>query len=422
MQLVYVLNQDGSPLMPTHRFGKVRHLLRKSKAKIVKYDPFVIQLNYDCDNHIQPVTLGVDAGSKHIGLSASTKKEELYCSDVEIRNDIVELISTRREQRRTRRNRLRYRPARFDNRIASKKEGWLAPSVKQKIDSHLKVIDNVYKILPISKTIIEVASFDTQLLKAEVEGRTISGTDYQNGEMTGWNIREYVLFRDNHECQHCHGKSKDKILEVHHLESRKTGGNAPNNLITLCSTCHAKYHKGEIELKQKRGTKYSDTTFMGIMRWELYNKLKEINPNVNLTYGYITKSNRIKLGLAKEHYNDAYCIAQNFEAKPLKKIIYQKKVRCHNRQIHKANILKGEIKKRNQAPYVVKGFRLFDKVKTLDNIEAFIFGRRQSGYFDIRKLDGSKVNAAISYKKLELLSARNSYLKEERSRQFLPNL
>ena len=164
MQLVYVLNQDGTPLMPTHRFGKVRHLLRKSKAKIVKYDPFVIQLNYDCDNHIQPVTLGVDAGSKHIGLSASTKKEELYCSDVEIRNDIVELISTRREQRRTRRNRLRYRPARFDNRVASKKEGWLAPSVKQKIDSHLKVIDNVYQILPISKTIIEVASFDTQLL------------------------------------------------------------------------------------------------------------------------------------------------------------------------------------------------------------------------------------------------------------------
>ena len=240
--------------------------------------------------------------------------------------------------------------------------------------------------------------------------------------MTGWNIREYVLFRDNHECQHCHGKSKDKILEVHHLESRKTGGNAPNNLITLCSTCHAKYHKGEIELKQKRGTKYSDTTFMGIMRWELYNKLKEINPNVKLTYGYITKSNRIKLGLAKEHYNDAYCIAQNFEAKPLKNIIYQKKVRCHNRQIHKANILKGGNKKRNQAPYVVKGFRLFDKVKTFDNIEAFIFGRRQSGYFDIRKLDGSKVNAAISYKKLELLSARNSYLKEERSRQFLPNL
>ena len=174
--------------------------------------------------------------------------------------------------------------------------------------------------------------------------------------------------------------------------------------------------------QEKRGAKYSDTTFMGIMRWELYNKLKEIYPNVNLTYGYITKSNRIKLGLAKEHYNDAYCIAQNFEAKPLKKIIYQKKVRCHNRQIHKANILKGGIKKRNQAPYVVKGFRLFDKVKTFDNIEAFIFGRRQSGYFDIRKLDGSKVNAAISYKKLELLSARNSYLKEERSRQFLLNL
>ena len=90
----------------------------------------------------------------------------------------------------------------------------------------------MYKILPVKKVIVETAAFDTQLLKAQEEGKTICGKDYQNGEMTGWNTREYVLFRDSHECQHCHGKSKDKVLEVHHLESRKTGGNAPNNLIT----------------------------------------------------------------------------------------------------------------------------------------------------------------------------------------------
>ena len=234
MQVVYVLNKDGLPLMPTHKPGKVRHLLKDGKAKVVKRSPFTIQLNYDCDNYIQPITLGVDAGSKHIGLSASTKKDELYCSDVELRDDVVELLSTRRENRRTRRNHLRYRPARFDNR--KKEDSWLAPSIRQKIDSHLKVIKEVYKILPISQTIVEVASFDTQLLKAELEGKTISGIDYQQGEMTGYNTREYVLYRDNHTCQHCHGKSKDKVLEVHHLETRKTGGNAPSNLITLCKT------------------------------------------------------------------------------------------------------------------------------------------------------------------------------------------
>ena len=85
----------------------------------------------------------------------------------------------------------------------------------------------MHKILPVSKIVVEVASFDTQLLKAEAEGKTISGKDYQNGEMLGYNTREYVLFRDNHTCCHCHGKSGDKVLEVHHLESRKTGGNAP---------------------------------------------------------------------------------------------------------------------------------------------------------------------------------------------------
>lgn len=421
MSLVYVLNEKGFPLMPTHRFGKVRHLLKEGKAKIVKRNPFAIQLLYKCKDQTQPITLGVDAGSKHIGLSASTKKEELYSSDVEIRNDIVELLSTRRENRRTRRrNRLRYRKPRFNNRKTL--EGWLAPSVKQKVESHLKVIENVYTILPISKLIVEVASFDTQLLKAQDLGLPLpEGKDYQNGEMLGYNTREYVLFRDNHECQHCHGKSKDKVLNVHHLESRKTGGNSPTNLITLCETCHKLYHQGKIQLNVKRGKKYNDAAFMGIMRWTLYNRLKEIYPNVSLTYGYITKHNRIRLGLAKEHYNDAYCIAGDFEAKPLDTTLYQKKVRCHNRQIHKSNFLKGGKKKLNQAPYIAKGFRLFDKV-LYENQELFIFGRRQRGYFKIRNLSNTISFGDINYKKLELLSARKNYLQEERRRQFRSTL
>lgn len=421
MSLVYVLNVNGKPLMPTHRLGKVRHLLKDGKAKIVNRSPFTIQLTYPCGNYTQTITFGVDAGSKHIGLSASTERKELYCSDVEIRNDIVSLLSTRRQNRKTRRNKLRYRPARFNNRVSTKKKGWLAPSVNQKIESHMKVIENIYKILPINKIIVEVASFDTQLLKAEAEGKMISGKDYQNGEMKGWNTREYVLFRDDHECQHCHGKSGDNILEVHHLESRKTGGDSPTNLLTLCHTCHKKYHNGEIELKQKRGEKYNDTAFMGIMRWSLYHRLEKIYNDVELTYGYITKNNRIRHGLSKEHYNDAYCIAHNFNAEPLDKVTYQRKVRCHNRQIHKANFLKGGKKKLNQAPYIVKGFRLFDKVRFL-NQDCFIFGRRSTGYFDLRKLDGTKIHNSASSKQLELLNTRKSYLKEEGRRQFLPQI
>ena len=420
MQAVYVLNKDGLPLMPTHKLGKVRHLLKDGKAKVVKRSPFTIQLNYECDNYIQPITLGVDAGSKHIGLSASTKKQELYCSDVELRDDVVELLSTRRENRRTRRNHLRYRQPRFDNR--KKEDSWLAPSIRQKIDSHLKVIEEVHKILPITNIIVEIASFDIQKIK----NPNINGIEYQQGEQLDfWNIREYVLFRDNHTCQCCKGKSKDKVLNVHHIESRKTGGNAPNNLITLCETCHNGYHKGTIQLPKtiKRGMSFKDATFMGIMRWAFYNKVKEVYEpkgiSVSLTFGYITKNNRIKYGLAKEHYNDAYCITQNFKSKPLDTIIYQKKVRCHNRQIHKANFLKSGIKKLNQAPYIVKDFRLFDKVR-YHGQDCFVFGRRISGYFDIRLLDGTKIHSSVNYKKLELLNTRKSYLQEERSRQFLP--
>lgn len=418
MCLVYVLNKNGLPLMPTHKFGKVRYLLKSKKAKIIKRSPFTIQLLYETTNYTQEITLGVDSGSKHIGLSASTKTNELFCSDVTLRNDIVELLSTRRENRRTRRNRLRYRKARFNNRVSTKRSGWLAPSVNQKVETHLKVIENVYKILPISKLIVEVASFDIQLLKALENDEIISETDYQNGEMTGWNTREYVLFRDNHTCQYCKGKSKDNVLEVHHLESRKIGGNAPNNLITLCKTCHKKYHKGEIELKQKRVVKFNDATFMGVMRWVLYNELKTIYQNVELTYGYITKSNRIKCNLTKEHYNDAYCIANNLEAKPLDYVYYQRKIRCHNRQIHKSNIFKGNRKKLKQAPYIVKNFRLFDKV-LFEKQECFIFGRRSSGFFDIRKLDGTKINSSISFRKLLLVEHRKNILSIGGERRFL---
>lgn len=409
--MVYVISQNGQPLMPTENHAKVRILLKNKKAKVIKKCPFTIQLAYDSTNYTQDITLGVDSGSKHIGLSATTKSKVLFESDVELRNDIVNLLSVRRQNRRTRRNRkTRYRKPRFNNR--RRKEGWLAPSVQNKVDSHLTVIRKVHEILPITKVIVEVASFDIQKIKNPM----ISGTEYQQGEQLDfWNIREYVLFRDGHICQCCKGKSKDKILNVHHIESRKTGGDAPNNLITLCETCHTGYHKGIVKLPKtiRRGMSFKDAAFMGIMRWAFYNKLKEIYPNVNLTYGYITKSTRIKNGLPKEHYIDARCISGNGEAISGGTVYYQKKVRCHNRQIHKSTILKGGIRKRNQAPYDVMGFRLFDKVKWKGQ-NCFIFGRRSTGRMDLRLLDGTKINASVGYKNLKIIEMRKNYLIEQR--------
>lgn len=409
--MVYVLNINGQPLMPTQRHGKVRRLLKAGKAKVIKRCPFTIQLLYETQDNVQPVSLGVDAGSKYIGISATTEEIVLYEAEIELRNDIVKLLSDRREQRRGRRNRkTRYRKPRFNNR--RRKDGWLAPSVQNKVDSHLTAIRKVHEILPVTKVIVEVASFDIQKIK----NLDIKRTEYQKGEQLGfWNVREYVLWRDNHTCQCCKGKSKDKVLNVHHIESRKTGGNAPNNLITLCETCHKGYHNGTIALPDaiKRGMRFRDAAFMNIMRWTLYENLKKTYNNVSLTYGYITKNVRINNGLSKSHYFDARCISGNPTAKPLGYYFYQRKVRCHNRKIHKCKINKGGVRKLNQAAFEVYGFRLYDKV-CWDGHECFIFGRRSTGRMDLRLLDGTHINASVGFKNLKLLEKRNNYLTEVR--------
>ena len=394
---------------------KARILLKEGRAKVIRREPFTIQLLYGSSGYRQHVTLGVDAGSKHIGLSATTSKKELFAGEVKLRTDIVNLLSTRRQFRRSRRSRkTRYRKSRFLNRVHSKHKGWLAPSIENKIQCHLSIVAKLHKILPIDKVIVETASFDIQKIK----NPNIQGDEYQKGEQLGfWNIREYVLFRDGHKCQCCRGKSRDKVLNVHHIESRKTGGNAPNNLITLCETCHKGYHKGTVKLPKsiKRGASFRDAAFMGIMRWSLYNKLKELYPNVSMTFGYITKNTRIRAGLPKEHYVDARCISGNALAKPLGCYYYYQKVRRNNRQIHKAKILKGGKRKNNQAPFIVKGFRLFDRVKYQRRLY-YIFGRRSSGAFDIRTLEGEKVNkGSINCKYLKLINFRKTWLIERRS-------
>lgn len=414
---VYVLNKSGEALMPTSP-AKARHLLRDGKAVVAKRIPFTIQLTHQTNTRGQDITLGVDTGSKYIGLSATTESTVLFEANVELRNDIVELLSTRRECRRTRRNRkTRYRKAKFLNRVKTKRNGWLAPSIRQKIDTHLKVVADIHKILPITKIIVETASFDIQKLK----NPEITGAEYQQGEQLGfWNVREYVLFRDNHTCQYCKGKSGDKRLNVHHIQSRKVGGDSPNNLITLCETCHNNYHNGKLDITFKRGTSYKNTVFMGIMRWSFYDKLKELYPDVHMTFGYITKNTRINNKLPKEHYIDARCISGNPLAKSDGTYYYMKKVRCHNRQIHKMTISKGGHRKLNQSAYIVKGFRLFDLVEYQHKLY-YIFGKRSSGYFDIRTLNGEKVNkGSINCKYLKLIQARKTILIERRS-AFLPH-
>lgn len=418
MQYAYVLNKRGEPLMPCSP-GKARILLKQQKACVVKRTPFTIKLLHGSAGYKQPITLGVDAGSKHVGLSASTEKRELYSEEFTPRNDVVELLSTRRQNRRSRRNRkTRYRAPRFNNRVHSKHKGWLAPSVEVKIQEHITVIKRICRILPVTLVRVETAEFDTQRLKAMLAGKPLPvGTDYQLGEMYDeYNVRQYVLKRDNYTCQCCgaHTTAKKAVkLHVHHLESRKVGGNAPSNLITLCTTGHNNLHKGKITLDgKKRGKTLRDAAFMGIMRNTLLTRLRnELHIPVQNTYGYITKLLREQNDIKKSHVNDARCISKHPLAEPCSICYRTKAIRHHNRQIHKAKILKYGIRKANQAPYIVKGFRLWDKV-LYNGQECFISGRRTSGYFALRKLDGTTITNSISFKKLQLLEPATNYLIE----------
>ena len=411
--MVYVINKQGQALMPTERFGKVRRLLKNSLAHVVCRIPFTIQLDYDTTDYTQPVSLGVDAGSKHIGISATTSEKELYAADVELRNDIVDKLSTRREQRRTRRSRLRYRKARFNNRVSSKRKGWLAPSVENKIQTHLTIVEKIHKFLPITNIVVETASFDIQ----KINNPSISGSEYQQGEQLDFfNVREYVLFRDNHTCQHCKGKSKDEVLNVHHIESRKTGSDSPKNLITLCETCHKAYHRGEFELNVKRGKSFRDSAFMGIMRWKLYDELKLRYDNVSMTFGYITKYKRIKLGLDKEHYNDAYCICGNLAAKMLSTHHFIRFIPRHSRVLHMQKFSKGGVRRSASASYWLNGgkpsksgamFTMFDKVK-FNGIVCFISGS-SNGYAALRDINWNKIDGCktvVTVNKLLLISRK----------------
>ena len=248
--VVYVISQDGKPLMPTTP-ARARKILRGGRAKCVRRTPFTIKLLHETTTYTQPITLGIDTGSSHIGSAAvDTNGNVVYLSEVEIRNDIADRMKQRSKYRRNRRSRkTRYRQARWLNRKNSVKYGRFSPTMVSKINSHLKEIKFTKFLLPITHIILETGTFDPHALKNPdvLKNKWL----YQRGANYGFaNTKAFVLDRDSHICQHCKGKSKDGKLEVHHIVFRSNGGSdEAENLITLCKTCHDKVHSGAIKLK-----------------------------------------------------------------------------------------------------------------------------------------------------------------------------
>ena len=324
--MVYVISKSGKPLMPTKRYAKVRILLKEKKAKVVQRKPFTIQLLYETKEYTQPISLGIDSGYVYIGFSAITEKEELISGEVELLSGISERLEQRAMYRRQRRSRLRYRKPRFNNR--RRPEDWLAPSIQHKYDTHIRFIEKLKKILPITDITIEVASFDTHKLKKP----NISGIDYQEGEQQGFfNLREYILHRDGHKCQVC--GAEDVPLEVHHVGYwKRDRSNRPANLMAVCTKCHLpKNHQrnGKLWGLKPINKGFKEATFMSTIRWRLVNEF-----DCKHTYGYITKSRRIELGLDKSHANDAFVIAGG-ENQERADMINFKQIRRNNRSLEK---------------------------------------------------------------------------------------
>ena len=303
--MVYVRSKDGRPLMPTERHGKVRRMLKEGKAKVVKANPFTVQLTYETTHYTQEVNLGIDAGYSHVGFSAITETTEVLAGELHLLEGQVERNRDRATYRRQRRSRLRYRAPRFNNR--KKPGGWLAPSLQNKLDTHIRLVEKIKSILPVTRVTVEVANFDIQAIK----NPGISGKEYQQGEQSGyWNLREYILHRDNHQCQNqdCNNKAKAPVLQVHHIGFWKGDyTDRPGNLITLCDKCHrSENHKqGNLLWGWRPKVKpFKAETFMSTVRWKLVNTLE-----CEHTYGYITKTRRIELKIEKTHANDAFVVA-----------------------------------------------------------------------------------------------------------------
>lgn len=392
--LVFVLNKHGRPLMPC-KPAKARHLLNQGKAKVVKRTPFTVQLLYGSTGYTQNITLGIDPGYSHIGYSAVSDSKELIAGEIILRSDIKKLLEKRASYRRTRRGRLWHREPRFDNRGRDK--GWFAPSIQHKLDSHIKLVDRLKSILPITKVIVEVATFDQQ----KMQNPEISGVEYQQGALQGYMVREYLLEKWKRTCAYC-GKT-NVPLEIEHITPKSRGGsNRVSNLTIACHECNQAKNNltaeefGHPEIQAKAKKPLQSAAFMNIIK----KKLVEIL-DCEITYGYFTKHNRIFFGLEKSHVNDAFVIAGGVNQVRSEYTYISKQVRRQNRSLYKASFIKGGRLKRNTVKEV-KGFRRFDKVK-YGNKECFVHGLRSSGYFDLRSADGSKISASVNSKKLTLL-------------------
>ena len=406
---IFVQDFEGNPLMPTSP-ARARQLLRSGDAVLVDRALFLIRLTRPSASCRQETAMGVDLGSHHVGVSVTTDRRELYSSEVLLRDDISRRLLKRREMRRGRRFRkTRYRAARFDNRTAAKKVGWIAPSVRHKVDSIVGICSRISQILPVDTVVCEGGKFDAQA----VMNPEINGKEYQQGPQSGFdNVKAYVRWRDRYSCQNCGARGADVRLEVHHIRHRMDcGSDRPDNLVTLCHECHRRHHEEGMALNVKAPSAMRDMSAMNIIRRCIIDSLRKQFLTVRETWGYITARGRRTAQVSKSHTEDAFIISGNIHAERVGYVHMWRQLPRHSRRLHEEVLHRGGNRKSKVAVKWIAAkktgtvFRRFDRVKA-NGSEGFIAGSTNGNLIikDICWKPTAGVKTAISPNKVGLVA------------------
>jgi 5-methylcytosine-specific restriction endonuclease McrA len=396
---VFVLSKEGKPLMPTTP-RRARVWLKTKRARVMRRDPFTIRLRFATQAHVQPAKVGVDTGSKDVGIAAIATGEVVFQAEVHLRDDITEKLTQRRRYRHNRRARkTRYRQARYDNR--RRPDGWLPPSLHSKSEATVKAVRFIASFLPVGRVTVEVGSFDTQ----RMQNPDIAHLEYQQGELQGYFLREYVLEKWQRKCAYC--DAREVPLEIEHIVPRSRGGsNRASNLTLACHACNrckgqqTAEEFGFPDVQARAGVPLKDAAHVSSTSSRVVHDLRAIfgESQVSITYGYETKYKRIQvLDLPKSHTNDAVAIVCEIDevVKPLE-MVHQ--IRCLARgHYQRFNGLHSEHK--CWAPRKVRGFKLYELVTAKGGV-GYIAGRREKGAFVIKDVPSGKKVLEVTPRKL----------------------
>ncbi|OQY55571.1 MAG: HNH endonuclease [Candidatus Parabeggiatoa sp. nov. 2] len=425
MQRVFVLDHNKQPLMPCHP-ARARKLLKKGKAAVYRRYPFAIIMTHRVGGDLQTVEIKFDPGSRTTGIALvgdfDRGKEVIWAGNLNHRgHQIKSNLNSRRAIRRARRNRkTRYRQARFNNRRRPK--GWLPPSLRSRVDNTKNWMHKLARLAPLTQIAVETVRFDTQKLQKP----EISGVEYQQGELAGYELREYLLEKWGRECAYC--GAKNIPLEIEHIQARSKGGSdRVSNLTLACTPCNIdkgnKDIKEFLSLKPKRLKKIQatataplkDAAAVNATRYATGNVLKCFSLPITFSSGGRTKFNRVKLGYLKDHWIDAACVGESGSQVVIPKAITPLIITSKGRgsrqkcRMNQYGFPRTGPKKQKQ----VKGFQTGDIVKAIvtkgKKIGTYI-GRvvvRSRGSFDIGS--GEKKVGSISYKYCQLLQRADGY-------------